>query len=294
MVEERKKPYTGRELFDIVTKQLEAEGKMPEIIEYVCPREDKGEPCELRTEEFDVTATLMYGSNEGAFIDVNIRDRERNITIGVVKTCNSGDDAVRALGCLAADYMITAGKFVEDHMQEFDWTGYTIFEDGSPVLTLRGEKAEKRAFERAKTMTGNVRIRDNETRKWVEEETTKKHYAPYLRYGQILVTTKLGAEALGTEGIIIPTNYIHVDDKLYDMINHCPNHYVAKHCDKERELTHIAEAGIVNRYGFFLTEKKVEFPNGSIDVENGWFTVRSCHCTQGAQQGIRDTVASMM
>ena len=47
---------------------------------------------------------------------------------------------------------------------------------------------------------------------------------------------------------------------------------VAKHCDKETELTHISKDGFVNRFGFFLSKEDPFKPGQQdIDIESGWF-----------------------
>lgn len=47
---------------------------------------------------------------------------------------------------------------------------------------------------------------------------------------------------------------------------------LAKHCDKETELTHISKDGFVNRFGFFLSKEDPFKPGQQdIDIESGWF-----------------------
>lgn len=49
--------------------------------------------------------------------------------------------------------------------------------------------------------------------------------------------------------------------------------FVAKHCENERELTHISKNGFVNRFGFFITKANM-FEHGDSDYDIGsgsWF-----------------------
>ena len=96
----------------------------------------------------------------------------------------------------------------------------------------------------------------------------------------ILVVTKKGMEEGGLpKGIILLTGILYAErngagrkwlnDVRASGIIHVS---VAKHCDKETELTHISKDGFVNRFGFFLS-KEYPFKPGQqdIDIESGWF-----------------------
>lgn len=96
----------------------------------------------------------------------------------------------------------------------------------------------------------------------------------------ILVVTKKGMEEGGLpKGIILLTGILYaerngagrkwINDVRASGIIHVS---VAKHCDKETELTHISKDGFVNRFGFFLS-KEDSFKPGQqdIDIESGWF-----------------------
>ena len=96
----------------------------------------------------------------------------------------------------------------------------------------------------------------------------------------ILVVTKKGMEEGGlTKGIILLTGILYaerngagrkwINDVRASGIIHVS---VAKHCDKETELTHISKDGFVNRFGFFLSKEDPFKPGQQdIDIESGWF-----------------------
>ena len=96
----------------------------------------------------------------------------------------------------------------------------------------------------------------------------------------ILVVTKKGMEEGGLpKGIILLTGILYAErngagrkwlnDVRASGIIHVS---VAKHCDKETELTHISKDGFVNRFGFFLSKEDPFKPGQQdIDIESGWF-----------------------
>lgn len=96
----------------------------------------------------------------------------------------------------------------------------------------------------------------------------------------ILVVTKKGMEEGGLpNGIILLTGILYaerngagrkwINDVRASGIIHVS---VAKHCDKETELTHISKDGFVNRFGFFLSKEDPFKPGQQdIDIESGWF-----------------------
>ena len=107
-------------------------------------------------------------------------------------------------------------------------------------------------------------------------------FSPVNNKLTVIAVTKEGETRGGIpKGVIIPIGYYHVpqheaeitkavsaikkDTTLYE--------YVAKHCDKQYELTHIVPEGIVNRFGIFLTREDMSpFGNWCLDVGMGsWF-----------------------
>ena len=123
----RKKPYTASEFFDEFMKDIE----VPDFIDYSCSTEKM---TLLKFYEFEVYSKIMYGSSEGAYLDVIIEgkyDEEQpspftNLTIGVIKTLDSSDEAIYKLYQLAAEIFIKANRFVYDNLDDFTWLGYKV------------------------------------------------------------------------------------------------------------------------------------------------------------------------
>ena len=90
-----------------------------------------------------------------------------------------------------------------------------------------------------------------------------------------IVATQKGIEEGGMpKGAIIPSSYKFIPEVAKYIQDTSHNVYVAKHCDKENVLTHIQSEGIVNRFGWYITDMDVLSvkPNWTLDVGGpGWF-----------------------
>lgn len=135
MKKAKKHLYTARELFRIIWKQLEDEGKIPEgLLEYANATSDKHE---FRDYSFDILGTACYGANEGIYVDLFFRGDIGNGarggypprdtgSIGTLKTLSTSDDAFHQMATLMADFQIAAGKFMDAHLDDFTWVGFDI------------------------------------------------------------------------------------------------------------------------------------------------------------------------
>ncbi len=133
---ERKKPYTPKEFFEAVMKEID----VPDIIEHCSA--GKTNPW-LRNYEFEVFTDITYGSCEDVYLDVNLRgnyldvnlrgnyDGEPGsmlniITIGTIKTLSTDEDSIKKLYALAAEIFIKANDFIRDNIDDFTWLGYRL------------------------------------------------------------------------------------------------------------------------------------------------------------------------
>ena len=91
----------------------------------------------------------------------------------------------------------------------------------------------------------------------------------------LIIPTKKGLTEGGMpKGAIIPIGYKHRQDVM-DFLNsaNC-NVYIAKHCDNHNVLTHIQPRGIVNRFGWYVTNMDILSVkrDWTLDVGGpGWF-----------------------
>ena len=91
----------------------------------------------------------------------------------------------------------------------------------------------------------------------------------------LIVATQKGIEEGGIpKGVIIPNGYEFIPEVAKYIQDTSHNVYAAKHSDKENVLTHIQSEGIVNRFGWYITDMDVLSvkPNWTLDVGGpGWF-----------------------
>lgn len=99
----------------------------------------------------------------------------------------------------------------------------------------------------------------------------------YGRCDYLIVTKKGKEEGRLPDGIVILTGQLYADPEFKAWLSTAEEKgyhvFVAKHCENERELTHISKNGFVNRFGFFITKANM-FEHGDSDYDIGsgsWF-----------------------
>lgn len=176
----RKGPYTASGFFDEIMKEIE----VPDFIDYASST-DKMTP--LKYYEFEVHPKIMYGSSEGAYLDVIIEgryDEEQpspytNLTIGVIKTLDSSDEAIYKLYKLASEIFIKANRFVYKNLDDFTWLGYRVKikpEDNCSYEIDTTERVVEKLYQLKKwgTDISKVSITDLSTKKEIDTEDILK------------------------------------------------------------------------------------------------------------------------
>lgn len=169
------KPVTNTELFTRIFDQLKAEGKIPETLylEYAEPAPIKEE---ILNHHFDVTFTLTYGNCEGVVLCPYLSGDSGNgntlMELGIIKNLDRSDDTMRDMAVLGANFIIEATKYVNQHLDDFSWTGLNVCSYDSRG-EYRGaytcwsvedaERTAQQCFRREHA--ASVVIRDNRTRK---------------------------------------------------------------------------------------------------------------------------------
>lgn len=194
---QRKHIYTTAELFRITMRQLKEEGKVPEeLLEYAIPASDE-KP--MKNYEFDVLGTVSYGANEGIYLSlfysgdigeksIKIGNPDRSTgKIGTIKTLSRSDDAFLKMATLMANFQIAASRFVENHLDDFNRTGFDVdyYKEGETEshygFTYKGlssmAEASKKALQTLCQTSGHPYVRaivtDNESRKATEVKICK-------------------------------------------------------------------------------------------------------------------------
>lgn len=153
----KKTLYTASRLFEIIMKKLKEEKRVPDFLEYAIPTRNE---YEFRNYAFDILGTVNFGSNEGIYIDVFFRGDigDSNITsgsMGTIKTLNKDEDSFYGMAELMAAFQLAANTFVNEHLDDFTWTGFDIYflkaGENQPKcgFTCSGLKTKNEAFKRA-------------------------------------------------------------------------------------------------------------------------------------------------
>ena len=148
--------YSAETLFELIMQQLKDEGKVPDILDYALAT---SESHEFRDYEFDVLGCVNYGGSEGIYIDLfykgNIGDGRGYLPgeIGTIKTLNRDDESFHKMAVLMADFQMKATRFINQHLDDFTWTGY----DADFFLEGHEGKAYGYTDKRSKTIDEAVR-----------------------------------------------------------------------------------------------------------------------------------------
>lgn len=123
----RKRPYTNKELFNIIVNKIKEEGLLPDILDYYKP--DSREQL-IKTYEWEVSADLNFGGNEGIYLDLyiegNLGEDLNEIWLGTFKTLRDDLAALKEMAILQAHFIWYCRKFVDDNIDDFEWTGYRV------------------------------------------------------------------------------------------------------------------------------------------------------------------------
>lgn len=144
---------------------------MPECLDYA---NGDFRELELRTTELTLLENIDYGCSEGIYVTFDIRiGCSRNNQVyhfGTFKTLENNREGLRAMGLLMADFVYEFYDFLNNHIDDFDWTGFGVIpyrEDGTLSCVDYCAETEESAKARALTIRSNptrVRITDKANR----------------------------------------------------------------------------------------------------------------------------------
>lgn len=127
MAKTRKKPYINKELFNIIVNEIKEQGLLPDILDYYKP---DARVVEIKTYEWEVSADLHFGGNEGIYLDLyiegNLGEDLDKIWLGTFKTLREDIAALKEMAILQAYFIWYCRKFVDDNIDDFEWTGYRV------------------------------------------------------------------------------------------------------------------------------------------------------------------------
>lgn len=160
----RKKPYKAEELFNEICKKI----AIPDILDYHQGwRWDENN--EITNYEWDFGNHLEFGSNEGIYLTMYARFRDKEICLGTFKTLSTTSEAMHTMAGLLADFIIEGKKFVNANLDDFTWEGYGVrTENGWGYDCPTIERAKQRQAELLDKYD-NVTIFDYAKRKYITE-----------------------------------------------------------------------------------------------------------------------------
>lgn len=129
------KPMTTAEFFDKINGILKEKKLLPDILDYGLATY---RPTPMLTYEYSVRNNLDYGESEGIYLDIWIMEYDSDGKkiergLGTYKTLKTDDEAMRAMAKLLADFIVEQGRYVNENLDDFTWTGVDVYptkEDG--------------------------------------------------------------------------------------------------------------------------------------------------------------------
>lgn len=125
-----KKKYTNKSFYKTIVELLKEKNLLPDILWYW--DEAIGSEVEILDYEWDITGDIRFGNCEGIYLDVyatgNIgygRDMSK-VLLGTFKTLGETKEYLYAMAKLEADFIWETNQFVNEHIDDFEWTGYSI------------------------------------------------------------------------------------------------------------------------------------------------------------------------
>lgn len=166
------KPMTTGEWFQKIKTILEEKGKLPSMIDYSLA---SNQATPIKTESFNWENDLDYGSSEGIYLTIYIGYYEEGRfcreKLGTFKTLQDDEESMHAMATLLADFIIEGTAYVDNHLDDFRWTGFDVYpvdEAGKklrPVFTCGSLSIAINRKDVLMKEYARVVVRDNATRK---------------------------------------------------------------------------------------------------------------------------------
>ncbi len=193
-----KQKFTTATLFQEIKKQLAAEGKLPDILDYAIPPHEHQE---ILRDEFECIGKVSFGGSEGIYLDMYLdgltgQDEDRaQVHFGTLKTLRDDYEAYKTMCVLMADIVFATHAFVREHNDCFCWTGFDVafykaWSVHSRLTCTTMEAAEKIAVERLRKETPDYNravIIENATGK----EVGRFHRPPYLEHLHMVIREEI-------------------------------------------------------------------------------------------------------
>ena len=167
------RPYTFREFIRMV-EGIAKENGVPYLNELDYLLGESDEPKNVMNDPYaEITSLTHWGGSEGIYTGFYIRQYcSEDIHIATAKTLGEKDEDYIAMHTLAGHLCAIANRYIREHSDEFNWSGYDV--DFTDTEGLKGgyclmnyERAWQKALE-LKAKGYKVTVTNNETRETKE------------------------------------------------------------------------------------------------------------------------------
>lgn len=123
----KKKLWTSKKLFNTICERLQEKFLLPDILEYHCAGRDD---IPIKTISWSTIGVVDFGLNEGIYLDITLEgdcgdDRDK-VHLGTFKTLYTDKASFKQMSELNAEFVYELKYFVEDHEEDFNWTGFDV------------------------------------------------------------------------------------------------------------------------------------------------------------------------
>lgn len=115
--------------------ELCARVDLPKILDYTLA---DSKTVEIKSYECNFWNSLNYGTSEGIYLDVGLEflhPKHTVIPLGTFKTLEDSQEAMREMARLLADLTYTTFRFMNEHLEDFEWEGYQVRGIKDGILT---------------------------------------------------------------------------------------------------------------------------------------------------------------
>ena len=163
------RPYTAEEFLRIV-RNIAEEKKLDYIdqLDYLLAEHD----CKMTTDDADFRSDTHFGGCEGIYTVIKLVIDGRTISLFTAKTLGESQEDYIKMHVLAANLCLIARRYVDEHDDEFNWTGFDVYyvRDGKINPYMWCGKKEN-ALSHARTLSDkgyDAIVRDNATREIIQ------------------------------------------------------------------------------------------------------------------------------
>lgn len=128
----RMKPFTNAELFRLIWEMLKTEPDTEFDLGMLDYGIASGDVVPISNYQWDTIGIVNFGGSEGIYLDlyadgiVDASGIRKRVPFGTFKTLRDDKTAFGLMGVLNADYVYAMRHFLNEHLDDFEWTGFNV------------------------------------------------------------------------------------------------------------------------------------------------------------------------